>query len=236
MNLPAASIPPTKVSVMIVEDETAIRQMLVRFLEGTPQFSVVAEASDATEAVRLARELQPQIVILDWIMPGGSGLKFLREGLAGPRPPRVLVFSGNTTDHAVRDAFNFGAKGFLAKTASFSEFSVAMAAMAEGRVYMSPDVVRAVHRMSCHPAKAAVATNLTVREREVLVGLAQGKTSKEIAGELSVSLRTVGNVRTRITQKTGISSIAQLTLHAVTLGLVDGPAKRPETVALSASQ
>lgn len=229
MNHPAASAQPTTASVMIVEDETAIRQMLARFLAGTPRFSVVAEAADATEAVRLGREHQPQIVILDWIMPGGSGLKFLREGLAGPRPPRVLVFSGNTTDHAVRDAFNFGAKGFLEKGASFAEFTAAMEAMADGRVYMSSEVVRAVHRMSCRPEKAAAATNLTVREREVLVGLAEGKTSKEIASDLGVSLRTVGNVRTRITQKTGIGSIAQLTLHAVALGLVDGPAERPET-------
>lgn len=229
MNEAAASIPPTKVSVMIVEDETAIRQMLARFLEGTPRFSVVAEASDAAEAIRLAHEYRPQIVILDWIMPGGNGLKFLGEGLAGPRPPRVLVFSGNTTDHAVRDAFNSGAKGFLEKTASFGEFTAAMDAMAEGRVYMSRVVMEAVHRMSCHPAKAAVQTDLTAREREVLVGLAEGKTSKEIASDLGVSLRTVGNVRTRITQKTGIGSIAQLTLHAVTLGLVDGPAERPET-------
>lgn len=209
---------------MIVEDQTAIRQLLAQFLAAAPGFAVVAEAADADEALRLAAEHRPQVVVLDWILPGGTGLKFLREGLSGPQPPRVLVFSGSSTDLAVREALSNGAKGYLEKTAKFTEFTEALCAMAEGRVYLSPEVAKAVHRMACHTEVDSLNVTLSERELEVLRSLAQGLSSKEIATRLGISVRTVGNHRARIAQKTGLGSIAQLTLHAVRLGLVDGPA------------
>jgi DNA-binding NarL/FixJ family response regulator len=205
---------------MIVEDQTAIRQLIARFLEASQGFIVVAEAATAEEALQLAERHRPQVVVLDWILPGGTGVKFLREGLRGENPPRVLVFSGTTTDLAIREALTHGAKGYLEKTAKFAEFTAAMRAMAEGRVYLSPDIAKAVHRMSCAPQSAGLETDLTPRELEVLRSLAEGLSSKEIATRLGISIRTVGNHRARIAQKTGLGSIAQLTLHAVRLGLV----------------
>ena len=219
-----ASGPVAPVRVMIVEDQTAIRQLLAQFVSASPGFAVVAEASTAEEALRLAEEHRPQVVVLDWILPNGTGLKYLRDGLGGAQPPRVLVFSGSTTDLSVREALSNGAKGYLEKTAKFAEFSAAMCAMAEGKVYLSPEVALAVHRMSCHPGANGVTVALSARELEVLKGLAEGGSSKEIAIRLGISIRTVGNHRARIAQKTGLGSVAQLTLHAVRLGLVDGPA------------
>lgn len=215
------SRPDSIVSVMIVEDQTAIRQLLAQFLAASPGFSVVAEANDADEALRLAEKHRPQIVVLDWVLPNGTGLKFLQEGLTGERPPRVLVFSGSASDLAVREALSNGAKGFLEKTAKFAEFKEAMQAMAEGRVYLSAPVARAVHRMSCQTETVDLHGNLSDRETEVLRGLARGLSSKEIAQQLGISIRTVGNHRARVAQKTGLGSIAQLTLHAVRLGLVE---------------
>jgi len=216
---------------MIVEDQTAIRHLLAQFLAAAPGFTVVAEATDAEEALRLAARTRPQIVVLDWILPGGTGLKFLREGLKGPQPPRVLVFSGTVSDLAVREALSNGAKGYLEKTAKFDEFVEAMQAMAEGKVYLSPEVAKAVHRMACQSEAGELSAALSEREREVLGGIAEGLSSKEIAGRLRISIRTVGNHRARISQKTGLGSIAQLTLHAVRLGLVDGPAGARNEVA-----
>lgn len=209
------------VSVMIVEDQTAIRQLLAQFLAACSGFKVVAEANDADEALRLAAKHRPQIVVLDWVLPNGTGLKFLQAGLGGENPPRVLVFSGNANDLAVREALSNGAKGFLEKSAKFAEFTEAMQAMAEGRVYLSAPVARAVHRMSCRIEPVDQQGGLSEREIEVLRGLARGLSSKEIAQQLGISIRTVGNHRARIAQKTGLGSIAQLTLHAVRLGLVE---------------
>lgn len=207
-------------SVMIVEDQTAIRQLLAQYIATVPGFSVVAEAADVEDALRLANERRPQIVVLDWVLTGGTALKFLREGLGGEKPPRVLVFSGNTTDLALREAFNHGAKGFLEKTASFTEFTDALRAMKEERVYMSPTVMRAVHRISSRVEPVDAPTALSAREIQVLRFLAEGMTSKVIAAKLGISVRTVGNHRLRIAQKTGHDSIAQMTLHAARLGLL----------------
>lgn len=219
------------VRVLIVEDQIAIRQLLAQYLAASPGFAVVAEAGDAEEALRLAEQHQPQVVVLDWVLSKGTGLRFLREGLQGEHPPRVLVFSGNTTDLAVREALSNGAKGFLEKTAKFSEFTEAMCAMAEGKVYLSDSVARAVHRMSCQPEPSEISAVLSEREIEVLRSLAQGMASKEIALRLGISIRTVGNHRARISHKTGLGSIAQLTLHAVRLGLVEEPVARSEAEA-----
>ena len=220
MHLASESPVGATVSVMIVEDQTAIRQLLAQYIAAMPGFSVVAEASEVDEALRLARERQPQIVVLDWVLPDGTALKFLRDGLSGEKPPRVLVFSGNTTDLALREAFSHGAKGFLEKTASFAEFTEALRAMVEERVYMSPAVARAVHRMSSRPEPIDATTALSPREVEVLRCLAEGMTSKVIAARLGISVRTVGNHRMRIAQRTGFGSIAQLTLYAARLGLL----------------
>ncbi len=214
---------PASVSIMVVEDQTAIRQLLAQYIAAVPGFRVVAEAADVDEALRLAAERKPQIVVLDWVLPGGTALKFLREGLGGDTPPRVLVFSGNSTDLALREAFSHGAKGFLEKTASFNEFTDALRAMVEERVYMSPLVMRAVHRMSSRPEPVEGTPTLSARELEVLRYLAEGLTSKAIAAKLGISVRTVGNHRARITQRTGLGSIAQLTLHAARLGLLQQP-------------
>ncbi len=221
------------VSVMIVEDQIAIRQLLAQYVAASPGFSVVAEASDAEEALRLAAQHRPQVVVLDWVLSKGTGLRFLREGLQGEHPPRVLVFSGNTTDLAVREALSNGAKGYLEKTAKFSEFTAALSAMAEGKVYLSDAVAKAVHRMSCQAEPGETKAALSEREIEVLRSLAQGMASKEIAMRLGISIRTVGNHRARISRKTGLGSIAQLTLHAVRLGLMEEPVAgaRHETAA-----
>ena len=192
---------------MVVEDQTAIRQLLVQYIAAVPGFVVVAEASNVDEALSLAAERKPEIVVLDWVLPGGTALKFLREGMSGETPPRVLVFSGNSSDLALREAFSHGAKGFLEKTASFAEFTDALHAMVEKRVYMSPTVMRAVHRMSSHPEPIDANSALSARELEVLRYLAEGMTSKAIAAKLGISIRTVGNHRTRIAQRTGLGRL-----------------------------
>lgn len=211
---------PTR--VLLVEDQTAIRQMLAVFVAGIPGFTVVGEASDVKEALEVAAATQPHVVVLDWMLLGGLGLDFLREVRIDP-PPYVLVFSANTTDLAVREALGSGARGYLEKTASFSEFTSALKSIAGGQTYLGPTVARSVRRIVRHPERVVAESTLSHREREVLRFLAEGLSSKEIAERLSLSVRTVENHRAHIVKRTGLRSVAQLTLHAVRLGLVEAP-------------
>ncbi|MCX6953245.1 MAG: response regulator transcription factor [Verrucomicrobia bacterium] len=207
---------------MIVEDQTAIRHMLSAFVAAMPGFAVVGEAGDVPEALKIAEQTRPRVVVLDWMLLGGVGLDFLRAVRLDP-PPHVLVFSANTTELAVREALAAGAQGYIEKTASFTEFTQALKAVAEGRTYLGPEVSKTVQRIVTNPEKAEVNPELSVRERDVLRFVAEGLSSKEIAECLGLSVRTVENHRASITRRTGLRSVAQLTLHAVRLGLIPMP-------------
>lgn len=214
---------PEAKRVLIVEDQTAIRQMLATFVSGVPGFVVVGEAGSVDEALKVAEATKPHVVVLDWMLLGGLGLEFLRSVRIDP-PPYVLVFSANTTDLAVREALGNGARGYIEKTASFNEFTKALKSIAEGQSYLGPTVARSVRRIVSNPERVEANSTLSAREREVLRFLAEGMSSKEIASHLGLSVRTVENHRAHIVKRTGLRSIAQLTLHAVRLGLVEVPA------------
>jgi DNA-binding NarL/FixJ family response regulator len=208
-----------KIAVMVVEDQTAIRQMLVAFVRNMPGFTVVAEAGSVADALRAADETTPDVVILDWMLTEGIGLDFLRQVRCDP-PPQVLVFSANTTELAVREALGAGARGYIEKMASFSEFTAALTAVAAGETYIGPAITQTMRRLIASPERTAPDMELSVRERDVLRFLAEGLSSKEIAERLGLSPRTVENHRASISRRTGLRSVAQLTLHAVRLGLV----------------
>jgi DNA-binding NarL/FixJ family response regulator len=212
----------TKIGVMVVEDQTAIRHMLSAFVGAMPGFAVVGQAGDIPEALRIAEECRPRVVVLDWMLLGGVGLDFLRQIRIEP-PPYVLVFSANTTELAIREALSAGAKGYIEKTASFTEFTHALKAVSEGRTYLGPVVSKTVRRIVANPERAAATVELSARERDVLRFVAEGQSSKEIAECLGLSVRTVENHRASITRRTGLKSVAQLTLHAVRLGLIAMP-------------
>lgn len=221
---------PQKIGVMVVEDQTAIRQMLVSFVGAMPGFEVVGQAGDVQEALRVAEATKPGVVVLDWMLLGGLGLEFLRSISIEPAP-NVLVFSANTTDLAVRESLAAGAKGYIEKTASFSEFTAALQAVASGQTYLGPAITRSVQRIVSNPDGIETNMELSVREREVLRFLADGLSSKEIAERLGISARTVENHRASITRRTGLRSVAHLTLYAIRLGLVESPAAAPDRVA-----
>lgn len=212
--------PPEKIGVMIVEDQTAIRHMLAAFIAAMPAFTVVGEAGDITEALAVAESCRPRVVVLDWMLLDGVGLEFLRAVRIDP-PPHVLVFSANTTELAVREALAAGAKGYIEKTASFSEFTTALSAVARASTYLGPAVSQAVRRIGLKPERMVATSELSARERDVLRFVAEGMSSKEIAERLGRSVRTIENHRANIMRRTGLKSVAQLVLYAVRLGLID---------------
>ena len=219
---------PAKVGVLIVEDQTAIRQMLAAFVTTQPDFTVVGQSNSVHEAIELAERLQPRVVILDWMLTDGTADVFLKRAMKFKSPPAVLVFSGNTTTLAVRDALEYNAKGYIEKTATFDDFAAALRAVAEGKMYFGPAIAAVVQKLVRNPGGVEPGSSLTGREREVLRYVAEGLSSKDIAIRLDLSTRTVDNHRANIGRKTGLSSVAQLTRHALQLGLVtEGPSGPP---------
>lgn len=213
--------PAKRYSVLIVEDHAAIREMLAMLLQSLPEFEIAGQAGSLEEAKQLAGELRPDLVVLDWMFPTGSGSEFLTQLKREARLTEVLVFSAVSSTHAVREALMGGAKGFVEKGASMAELTEALRAVAAGRVYFGPAIARVVDglvRRQNHEN-----TLLSEREREVLGLLAEGLPSREIAARLKVSVKTVNNVRSNVAAKTGLHSIAQLTMHAARLGLIPGP-------------
>lgn len=217
----SAAAPVKKNRVLIVEDQTAIREMLAVLVDSLPGFALAGQAGTIEEATSAVRDLQPDIVVLDWMFPGGGGAEFLVRLRTEAQLTHVLVFSATNSAHAVREALTGGAKGFVEKGASIAVLTDALNAVASGGVYFGPAVARTVDLLvrAQRPSDHA----LSAREREVLGALAEGLPSKAIAERLNISLKTVNNHRARIAEKTGLHSIAQLTMHAVRLGLVAAP-------------
>ncbi|WP_052300414.1 LuxR C-terminal-related transcriptional regulator [Opitutus terrae] len=207
---------------MMVEDHTAIRQMLAAFVAAMPGFHVVAEAESVEQALAMAELHRPSVVVLDWMLSGRSGLGFVRDIRIDP-PPRVLVFSAITSALAVREALAAGAKGYLEKTAPFDEFKMALRSVAAGREYLGASAKRLLQQEAHAAMRLGAGPALTNREREVLRYVAEGLGSKEIADRLALSTRTVENHRANILKRTGLRSVAQLVLYAARLGLIDAP-------------
>lgn len=205
--------------MLIVEDQTAIREMLSTYIGALPGFRVIGNAGNAAAAEPLLEQHRPNVVVLDWMLQNGSGLEVLRM-LKAPKP-NVLVFSAVTNHLAVRQAFAHGALGYVEKFASFDEFSAALRAVAQGKVFVGPAVAAAVGRIVSRLEDVSPGSELSPRECDILRLVAEGLSSKEISTALKISVRTVENHRANITRRTGLGGVAQLTLHAVSLGLVD---------------
>lgn len=208
------------VFVLLVEDQTALREMLAASISLIPGFKVVGECSNVEEALRLTETLRPALVVLDWMLNDGTGLQYLTSIKGRAHCPRVLVFSGNTTRLVVQEALAAGATGFIEKTARLADVVAALRVVATGRSYLGPataDVVKAIVRS---PSETRIGATISGREREILRMVAAGLTSKEIADRLGISLRTVNSHRAAIIRKTGLHSVAALTRHAYEIGLM----------------
>src|SRR5262245_8369257 len=212
------------VRVMLVDDHSLVREGIRHVLTATEGIEVVAEAGDATEALRGARESKPDVVVLDLSLPGASGLDLttkLREILP---EIKVLILSVHDHPEYVLGAVRAGAQGYLRKDTSPAELRSALQAVARGESYFSPPVARhltaAVRGDVTSEDPAGRLARLTPREREVLAGIAAGETSRAIAGRLGLSPRTVETYRESLARKLDIKTVAALTRFALEAGLV----------------
>lgn len=211
------------IRVLVADDHTIVRTGIRHVLEGEPGFDVVGEASNGSDALALAGELRPDVVVLDISMPGASGLQVAARLRTGSSPPRVLILSMHDNPEYVLESVRAGAHGYLLKDTAATELRTAIRAVCRGDSYFSPPVAR---RLSAAvrgelDAEPAGLDQLTGREREVLEGIARGRTNKEIAAELGISFRTVETHRESLMKKLQIRTIAELTRFALGAGLIE---------------
>ncbi|HSC86227.1 MAG TPA: response regulator transcription factor [Polyangiaceae bacterium] len=210
-----------KTTILLADDHQLLREGLRGLLDAQPELRVVGEAGDGRTAVKMALELEPEVVILDVSMPELNGIEATRQIVAALPKTRVLSLSMHTDRQTVVEALRAGASGYLAKMSPFQEMLRAVRTVAAGQRYLSQSVAGAVMDELLNPgAPSSAYSELTSREREVLQLLAEGKSSKEIASALSISSRTVDVHRKHLMDKLELRSAAQLTLYAVKQGLV----------------
>ncbi len=208
--------------VLLVDDHPIIREGLRSLIEKQPECMVVGEAGDGVEAVRLAAELQPDLVIMDLTMPIMNGIDATREITSKNPSIRVLALSMESNRFFVVEVLKSGASGYLLKDSAYAELAEAIRIVASGETYLPRKIATLLVRefLQCIPAEMSDAYGgLTPREQEILQLVADGKNTKEIAWELNISGKTVENKRQAIMQKLNLFSIAELTKYAVRSGL-----------------
>jgi len=206
--------------ILLADDHQIMREGLVALLEQEPGLVVVGQAPDGRAAVRLARELGPDVVVMDVTMPDLNGIDATRQILEENRQIKVVALSMHADRHFVKGMLQAGASAYLLKHSASQELIQAIQLVMHNRVYLSPEVAGVVVEDYKAPASDASAfAVLTPREREVLQLVAEGKTPRQIAGALHLGLKTVEAYRRQIMEKLGFNSIAELVKYAVREGL-----------------
>jgi DNA-binding NarL/FixJ family response regulator len=212
----------TPIRIVLADDHDIVRAGIRGILVKQNNIEVVGEASNGREALQLARDLRPNMIVMDIAMPELNGLEATRQIVAAEVDVKVLILSMHSSRQFVSEVLKAGASGYLLKNNALRELPLAINAVANGKVYLSPGVAELVVEDYVRhvPATGKVAfATLSAREREVLQLLAEGKTSKEIANSLTVSVKTVESHRSQIMDKLGIRTVAELTKFAVREGL-----------------
>lgn len=221
-----------KIRVIVCDDHTIVREGLVALLRGEADLEVVAQAGDGIELTRLARELQPDVIVTDLSMPRMNGIEaiaLLRQMKLGCK---VLCLSVRDQMRDVVAALDAGASGYLLKHNSYAELAGAIRRVMANQTYISGELVAAVMAACRNPdaaAEDAGLSHLTLREREIVQMFSEGYSTREIAERLFVSTKTIATHREHVFRKLGIRSIAELTRYAVLAGLstLDIPRRSP---------
>jgi DNA-binding NarL/FixJ family response regulator len=212
--------------ILLADDHTLVRTGMRLLLETMPGMVVVGEASDGASALRLIEQLRPDAVLMDLAMPGMSGTEAVRQVAARFPETRVLVVSMHADEAYVQAALAAGAAGYVLKGADKEELEVALRQVVRGESYLSPAisaaVVAALANASSAEAIGSPLDALTVRQQQVLQLVAEGLSTKKVAAQLGLSVKTVEAHRGAIMNRLGIRDLAGLVRFAVRVGLVSG--------------
>ena len=213
-----------KLRILLGDDHTLLRQGLRKILQERPNWEVVAEAGDGRDAVRQALALQPDIAILDIGMPLMNGIEATRQIVRRRPDIHVLILSMHANEAYIIQALKAGAKGYLLKDSADTELLRGVAVVASGKSFFSPAVAKVMlDDYVRHLAEKGIADRydtLSEREREIFQLVAEGRSNKEIAELLSVSLATIETHRAHVLQKLDVHNTAELVLYAVRRGVI----------------
>lgn len=213
-----------QIRILIADDHVIIRSGLRLLLEQQPDFKVVAEANDGREALQMASKFHPEVAILDIGMPGLNGIEATRQIVAQEPATQVVILSMHADEGYVLRALKAGAKAYIVKNSAEADLIRAVRAVAEGKSFFSPviskmlleDYVRQVREKEVEDSYDL----LTPREREVLQLVAEGRSNKDVANVLNLSLHTVETHRGNILEKLGLHGVPELILYAVRKGII----------------
>jgi DNA-binding NarL/FixJ family response regulator len=208
---------PHKITVLLVDDHALVRRGFRRMLEDDPEISIVGEASTGKEAVRLACELRPKVIVMDCAMPELSGIEATRKILEQFPEAEILMLSMHSEETLVEQALDAGARGYVLKNAMDLDLVSAVKSVAAGMTVLDPQVSRP------DALRGERGGGLTPRELEILQYIVAGKSNKEIAAGLNLSVNTVAVHRANIMDTLGIHKTAELVVYAIRNGLVNLP-------------
>ncbi len=211
-----------QIRVLVIDDHPVVREGLRAYLDTRPGITVVGEAGDADGAVEAARALQPDVALVDLVLPGAEGMSTIERLHALPQPPALLVLTSFAGEDRVVPALRAGASGYLLKDAHPAELEAAIRTVHRGGALLGPGAAAGVINEVSRARTAAAAENLTPREREVLGLLGRGFTNRAIAAELVVSEKTVKTHVSSILSKLRLGDRTQAALYAVHHGLTEG--------------
>ena len=208
---------PEKISVLLVDDHSLVRRGFRRILEDEPDMEVAGEAGDGEEAVKLAKELRPRVVLMDCALPNLSGLRATRKILEALPDTLILMLSMHEEETLVRQALDAGARGYVLKNAVDLELGSAIRRIAAGETVLDARIAKTTS------LKGERDYGLTQRELEILQFIVDGKSNKEIAMQLDLSANTVAAHRANMMDALGIHKTAELVVYAIRNGLVNIP-------------
>ncbi len=216
----------SKITVLLADDHAIVRQGFHLLLEAEPDIAIVGEAENGRQAVQMAKQLLPDVVVMDIAMPLLNGLEATRRIIKEVPSTRVLVLSSYSDDEYVQQLSEAGAAGYLLKQTAASDLIKAIREAKKGNVFYSPAISKRLIEhyretlLKGGPVKKR-ADALTTRQAEVLQLIAEGKPNKQIAAEMSVSIKTIQNHRQQLMNKLHIHDIAGLTRYAISKGIIE---------------
>jgi DNA-binding NarL/FixJ family response regulator len=211
-----------KIKVLLADDHVMMRGGLHMLLEQNAEIVVIGEAEDGREAVLLAKKLSPDVVVMDIAMPDMNGIEATRQIVADHPSVKIIALSMHSDRHFVLEMLKAGAMAYLLKQCAVDELITAIKTVLKNQTYISPCISGVVvDQFVRTPSKSepSVFSRLTDREREVLQLMAEGRSSKEIAGQLNLSIKTIETHRMKIMEKLNIHTVAELTKYAIREGL-----------------
>ena len=209
-----------RIRILVVDDHQLVREGLRLLIAGFADCEVIADAKEGAEARRLARELAPDIVLLDINMPGQNGVQICRHVLAEQPQSKVVMLSMHSDQDYVLRSVEAGAKGYVLKDSAPEELEQALRQVMRGGSYFSPQVTGALMARLRGGVEPAPAVTLSMRQHEVLRLICEGHSNRSIGQRLHISPKTVDTHRTQLMQKLGIHDVAGLTRYAMRIGLI----------------